>query len=151
MKKKFRFYLTTLPCIGAFIFFLFNILAIYSYPGYDKCAFFESDACKSTQYSFKYNFFSELGSIKTNTDDDNLPKKEIGQQLVGIIDKEGEKKIPFYNETIKPITDKLSSYISKSEGGDNNESNLISMLLFNSSLIIVGLTLILFYKYYFHK
>ena len=74
MKKRFIFYLFTLPCIGISVFFIFNIIAILQYPGYEKCIHQDIDSCieyeQSDHYSFTHNFFSELGSINTNTDDD---------------------------------------------------------------------------------
>ena len=74
MKKKLIFYLFTLPYIGISIFFIFNIIAISQYPGYEKCIHQNIDSCieyeQSNYYSFTHNFFSELGSINTNTDDD---------------------------------------------------------------------------------
>ena len=74
MKKRFIFYLFTLPCIGISVFFIFNIIAIAQYPGYEKCIHQSIDSCieyeRSDHYSFTHNFFSELGSINTNTDDD---------------------------------------------------------------------------------
>ena len=78
MVKKLRFYLFVVPYIGIASFFIFNIIAIWQYPGYDKCSFFDSENCKSEQYSFTLNFFSELGSIQTNTDDDYPPINEGG-------------------------------------------------------------------------
>ncbi len=106
MKNKLLFYLSKVPLIGISIFIIFNIIAISQYPGYDMCYFFEGDDCKSSSYSFKYNFFSNLGSINTNTDDDIY------------------------------------------EFGENNQSNILSMLFFNASLIAVGTILILFYRYF---
>ena len=151
MKRKLKFYLTILPNISITAFIALNIIAIYHYPGYDKCAFLKGEYCKSNKYSFKYNFFSELGSINTNTDDDYLLKKKKNKPLADIINKEAEKKIPLYKEAIKPLTDKIVDRISPKkevDGGDNNKSNLKSMILFNSSLVIVGITLIIFYRYF---
>ena len=72
MSSKLRFRLIAVPYLGIAAFFIFNIVAIWQFPGYDKCAFLESDNCKAEAYSFKFNFFSELGSLNTNTDDDAL-------------------------------------------------------------------------------
>ena len=80
MRKKLRFYLFIVPYIGISTFFIFNIIAISQYPGYDKCHFLKnSENCKSDKYSFKHNFLSELGSIDTNTDDDGPPINENGE------------------------------------------------------------------------
>ena len=78
MIKRLKFYLVVVPYIGIASFFIFNIIAIWQYPGYDKCSFFDSENCKSEQYSFTLNFFSELGSLQTNTDDDYPPMDEGG-------------------------------------------------------------------------
>ena len=106
MKKNLKFCLITVPYIGIATFFIFNIIAISQFPGYDKCAFFESNNCKSDQYSFKLNFFSELGSLNTNTDDDYLAQRE----------------------------------------GDNNKKNTVSMIFFNTSLLVVGIIIVVFYQ-----
>ena len=110
MENKLKFYLSKVPYIGIAVFFLFNIIAISQYPGYDKCSFFDSKNCKSDKYSFTLNFFSELGSINTNTDDDYPPINE---------------------------------------GGYNNKKNTVSMILFNGSLIVVGLVIIVFYQFFY--
>ena len=82
MKNKLKFNLVAVPYLGIATFFIFNIIAISQFPGYDKCSFFEGKNCKSETYSFSLNFFSELGSLNTNTDDDKLnggPKKQNNQ------------------------------------------------------------------------
>ena len=87
--------------------------------------------------------------------------------------KEAERKIPFFNSIVKPLAkatkkvidntidnfkkdkdqnkkeeEKLDiSYTEVSEGGKNNKDNTFSMLFFNSSLIVVGAVLIIFYQY----
>ena len=98
-----------------------NSLAILFYPGYEKCVHqeklkdsghivcAESAYITSKAYSFTQNFFSELGSINVNTDDDHLNPPNMA----------------------------------------NNKANTISMLLFNSSLICVGIVLILFYANFY--
>ena len=110
MKSKLKVYLLVVPYVGILSFFIFNVAAISQYPGYDKCLFFNSQDCQSNTYSFTLNFFSELGSINTNTDDDDFP---------------------IY------------------EGGKNNVKNTVSMILFNSSLVIVGLVIIIFYQFFY--
>tara|TARA_Y100001970_G_scaffold144503_1_gene177454 strand:+ start:58 stop:816 length:759 start_codon:yes stop_codon:yes gene_type:complete len=82
MKNKLKLYLLVVPYIGILSFFTFNIIAISGFPGYDKCSFFESKDCKSDRYSFSLNFFSELGSAYTNTDDDGSPIYEGGKNNV---------------------------------------------------------------------
>lgn len=121
MKKRLRFYLNTVPYIGVAIFFIFNSLAILFYPGYEKCVSQEKDVSSgriicskssyivSDTYSFSQNFFSELGSINTNTDDDHLEPPNL----------------------------------------NNNKSNTISMILFNGSLICVGIVLLVFYANFY--
>ncbi len=110
MKSKLKIYLLAVPYFGILSFFIFNVAAISQYPGYDKCLFFNSKDCQSSTYSFTLNFFSELGAINTNTDDDDFP---------------------IY------------------EGGKNNVKNTASMILFNSSLVIVGLVIIVFYQFFY--
>ena len=95
--KKARFYLVRLPIISIVIFLISCIIAAIIYPGSHK----EIIEYKSEVYSFTHNFLSELGSLKTNTDETN-PK---------II----------------------------------QEDNTPSMILFNGSLILIGVTLMLFY------
>ena len=82
MKSRFKLYLFIVPYIGIISFFTFNIIAISGYPGYDKCSFFNDEDCKSDHYSFSLNFFSELGSIYTNTDDDGPPINEMGENNI---------------------------------------------------------------------
>ena len=90
---------------------MLNIIAISQYPGYDKCLYdiegLSAEECKSSTYSFSYNFLSELGSLNTNTDDDKDPINE---------------------------------------GGKNNVPNSVSMIFFNTSLVVVGLIIIIFYQ-----
>ena len=95
--KKARFYLVRLPIISIVIFLISCIIAAIIYPGSHK----EIIEYKSEVYSFTHNFLSELGSLKTNTDETN-PK---------II----------------------------------QEDNTPSMILFNGSLILIGVTVMLFY------
>ena len=65
--KKARFYLVTLPIISIVIFLICCIIAAIIYPGSHK----EIIDYKSEVYSFTHNFLSELGSLKTNTDETN--------------------------------------------------------------------------------
>ena len=95
--KRARFYLVRLPIISIVVFLICCIIAAIIYPGSHK----EIIEYKSEVYSFTHNFLSELGSLKTNTDETN-PK---------II----------------------------------QEDNTPSMILFNGSLILIGVTLMLFY------
>jgi hypothetical membrane protein len=95
--EKARFYLVKLPVISIIVFFFCCIVAAIIYPGSHK----EIINYESEVYSFTHNFLSELGSLKTNTDETN-PK--ILQ-----------------------------------------ENNTPSMILFNGSLILIGVTLMLFY------
>ena len=111
MNQHLKVRLVKIPYIGIALFFLLNIIAISQFPGYDKCLYdienFSIEECKSTAYSFSYNFLSELGSLNTNTDDDKDPINE---------------------------------------GGKNNVSNTSSMIFFNTSLVVVGLIIIIFYN-----
>ena len=66
--KKVRFYLVKLPIISIIIFFFCSIIAALIYPGSHK----EIIGYQSDYYSFTHNFLSELGSLKTNTDETNL-------------------------------------------------------------------------------
>ena len=97
MYKKIKFYLVTLPIYTISIFYFFCIISAYFYPGSEK----EIINFKSENYSFTHNFFSELGCLKTNTDETN------------------------------------PSILKK--------DNTPSMILFNSGLILIGITLIMFY------
>lgn len=97
MYKKIKFYLVTLPIYTISIFYFFSIISAYFYPGSEK----EIINFKSENYSFTHNFFSELGCLKTNTDETN------------------------------------PSILKK--------DNTLSMILFNSGLILIGITLIMFY------
>ena len=92
-----KFYLKKLPVISISIFYVFCFIAAYFYPGSEK----EIINFKSENYSFTHNFLSELGCLKTNTDQTN---PDIIQA-----------------------------------------DNTISMLFFNSGLILIGLTISLFY------
>ena len=65
--KKARFYLVRLPIISIVIFLICCIIAAIIYPGSHK----EIIDYKSEVYSFTHNFLSELGSLKTNTDETN--------------------------------------------------------------------------------
>ena len=102
MYKKIKFYLVTLPIYTISIFYFFCIISAYFYPGSEK----EIINFKSENYSFTHNFFSELGCLKTNTDETN------------------------------------PSILKK--------DNTPSMILFNSGLILIGITLVMFY-YTFEK
>lgn len=95
--KQVKFYLTTLPVYSIVLFFSCCVFAALLYPGSQK----ETIGYASEYYSFTHNFLSELGSLKTNTDETN---PAIAQ-----------------------------------------EDNTPSMLLFNGSLILIGVTLMLFY------
>ena len=94
---KMKFYLNKLPVISISIFYIFCLIAAYFYPGSEK----EIINFKSENYSFTHNFLSELGCLKTNTD-------EINPEII-------------------------------------QADNTISMLFFNSGLILIGLTISLFY------
>ena len=76
--KKARLYLVRLPIISIVVFLICCIIAAIIYPGSHK----EIIEYKSEVYSFTHNFLSELGSLKTNTDETN-PK--IIQEAVRII------------------------------------------------------------------
>lgn len=65
--KKIRFYLVQLPVIAITIFFFCCVIAALIYPGSHK----EIIGYQSDYYSFTHNFLSELGSLKTNTDEIN--------------------------------------------------------------------------------
>ena len=67
MLKKIRFYLVQLPIITITIFFFCCVIAALIYPGSHK----EIIGYQSDYYSFTHNFLSELGSLKTNTDEIN--------------------------------------------------------------------------------
>ena len=100
--NKTSFFLTKLPLISVSIFYLFCIVAVLFYPGSEK----EIINYKNDSYSISHNFLSELGCLKTNTDETN---PNIVQ-----------------------------------------EYNTFSMIFFNSGLILIGLTICLFY-YHFNK
>jgi hypothetical membrane protein len=65
--KKARLYLVRLPIISIVVFLICCIVAAIIYPGSHK----EIIEYKSEVYSFTHNFLSELGSLKTNTDETN--------------------------------------------------------------------------------
>ena len=65
--KRARFYLVRLPIISIVVFLICCIIAAIIYPGSHK----EIIEYKSEVYSFTHNFLSELGSLKTNTDETN--------------------------------------------------------------------------------
>ena len=98
--KKAKLYLVQLPIISITIFFICCIIAALNHPGSHK----EIIHYQSDYYSFTHNFLSELGSLKTNTDETNP----------AII----------------------------------QEDNTPSMLLFNGSLILIGITLMIFYFHF---
>ena len=97
MQKKINFYLISLPIYAILIFYFFCVISAYFYPGSEK----EIINFKSEHYSITHNFFSELGCLKTNTDETN------------------------------------PSILKK--------DNTTSMVFFNSGLILIGITLIMFY------
>tara|TARA_B100000963_G_C22582691_1_gene651614 strand:+ start:660 stop:1409 length:750 start_codon:yes stop_codon:yes gene_type:complete len=101
-QKKIKFYLINLPIYAISIFYFFCLISAFFYPGSEK----EIINFKSESYSFTHNFFSELGCLKTNTDETNP-------------------------NIIK-------------------QDNTLSMVLFNSGLVLIGITLIMFY-YTFEK
>lgn len=98
--KKAKLYLVQIPIISITIFFICCIIAALIHPGSHK----EIIQYQSDYYSFTHNFLSELGSLKTNTDETNP----------AII----------------------------------QEDNTPSMLLFNGSLILIGITLMIFYFHF---
>ena len=100
--KRTSFFLTKLPLISVLIFYFFCLIAAFLYPGSEK----EIINYKYDGYSISHNFLSELGCVKTNTDETNP----------NII----------------------------------QEDNYSSMIFFNSGLILIGLTICLFY-YHFNK
>ena len=65
--KNARFYLVKLPIISIVLFLICCIIAAIIYPGSQK----EIIEYESEVYSFTHNFLSELGSLKTNTDETN--------------------------------------------------------------------------------
>ena len=65
--EKARFYLVRLPVISVVVFFFCCIISAVIYPGSHK----EIIEYQSEVYSFTHNFLSELGSLKTNTDETN--------------------------------------------------------------------------------
>ena len=65
--EKARFYLVRLPIISITVFVSCCILASIIFPGSHK----EIIGYESEVYSFTHNFLSELGSLKTNTDETN--------------------------------------------------------------------------------
>ena len=112
-----------------------------------------------------------MGSIQTNTDDDDEMIRIEKESVIGKeLKKVAEKEIPLYESVVKPLakagkkwvdkafkkdedpaerTQKFNiSYTEVPEGGSNNKDNTFSMLFFNSSLIVVGAILIIFYRYF---
>jgi len=65
--RKIKFHLVKLPLISITLFFVFYFIAAFLHPGSEK----EIINYKSDKYSFTHNFLSELGTIKTNTDEEN--------------------------------------------------------------------------------
>ncbi|MDG1054049.1 MAG: hypothetical protein P8O78_05420 [Flavobacteriaceae bacterium] len=65
--KKAKLYLVQLPIISITIFFVCCVIAALIYPGSHK----ELINYQSDYYSFTHNFLSDLGSLKTNTDETN--------------------------------------------------------------------------------
>ena len=65
--EKSRFYLVQLPVISITVFFCCCLLAAFLFPGSQK----EGIGYASEYYSFTHIFLSELGSLKTNTDETN--------------------------------------------------------------------------------
>lgn len=65
--EKARFYLVKLPVASVVVFFFCCIIAAITYPGSHK----EIIEYESEVYSFTHNFLSELGGLKTNTDETN--------------------------------------------------------------------------------
>ena len=102
MPKRIKFYLIYLPIYAISIFYIFCLISAYIFPGSEK----EIINFKSEHYSITHNFFSELGCLKTNTDETN------------------------------------PSILKK--------NNTTSMVFFNTGLILIGITLIMFY-YTFEK
>ena len=98
--KNSKVFLVKLPIFSIVLFCLSCLMAALLYPGSQK----EIINYESNYYSLTHNFLSELGSLRTNTDETN---PEIIQK-----------------------------------------DNTTSMLLFNSSLIFIGATLILFYIHF---
>ena len=98
--KNSKIFLVKLPIFSIVLFCLSSLMAALLYPGSQK----EIINYESNYYSLTHNFLSELGSLRTNTDETNP----------SIIQKE----------------------------------NTPSMLLFNGSLILIGVTLILFYIHF---
>lgn len=65
--KRTGFFLTRLPLISVLIFYFFCLIAAFLYPGSEK----EIINYKYDGYSLSHNFLSELGCLKTNTDETN--------------------------------------------------------------------------------
>ena len=98
--KRTGFFLTKLPLISVLIFYFFCLIAAFLYPGSEK----EIINYKYDGYSISHNFLSELGCVKTNTDETNP----------NII----------------------------------QEDNYFSMIFFNSALILIGITICMFYHHF---
>ena len=73
--KRTSFFLTRLPLISVLIFYFVCLIAVFHYPGSEK----EIINYKYDGYSISHNFLSELGCLKTNTDETNpnIIKKTI--------------------------------------------------------------------------
>ena len=95
-----KFYLTKFPLITVSLFYILCLIAAFFFPGTEK----EIINFKSEHYSLTHNFLSELGSLKTNTDETNPNIVQV--------------------------------------------DNTISMIFFNSGLILIGLTISLFYYFF---
>ena len=67
MIAQLKKYLVTIPILAISLFFIFNSVAAYLYPGCTK----EVINYQSDHYSFTHNFLSGLGSMQTNTDNVN--------------------------------------------------------------------------------
>ena len=79
--KKIKFALVKLPILSISLFFLSCIAAAYLHPGSEK----EEIGFKSDHYSFTHNFLSELGELKTNTNQSNpaiIQKKNTASMLL---------------------------------------------------------------------
>ncbi|MGB2502067.1 MAG: hypothetical protein ACPH94_01195 [Flavobacteriaceae bacterium] len=65
--KKIKLALVRLPILSITLFFFSCFAAAYLHPGSEK----EGIGYKSNHYSFTHNFLSELGELKTNTNQSN--------------------------------------------------------------------------------
>ena len=112
--EKARFYLVRLPIISIVIFFFCFIIAAIIYPGSQK----EIIKYKSEVYSFSHNFLSELGSLKTNTDETNpqIIQEENTSSMIlfnGSLILIGATLMLFYAEFKKVFTLIKDSYKSR--------------------------------------